>query len=154
MVPTFRKMRKVGHPPSFRLCRLSKAFGHEYNAVAESQDFSILAGRCVMKLRMFMLTIMVVAPVFGFSQSPNPKPHQTITGCLMATKTSHEYRLVDEKGVANIVYSVKIHLDSYVGQSVTLVGNQSATPSTDEGTGRPAPHFKVVEVKPASGTCK
>jgi hypothetical protein len=53
-----------------------------------------------------------------------------------------------------MVYSTTVHLDSYVGQSVTLIGNQSATPSTDTGTGRPMPHFVVLEVQPASGSCK
>jgi hypothetical protein len=53
-----------------------------------------------------------------------------------------------------MVYSSTVHLDSYVGQFVTLVGNQSATPSRDEGMGRPMPHFVVLEVQPASGKCK
>ena len=80
-----------------------------------------------------MLAILMVAPVLA--QSPNPKTHQTITGCLTSTGSSHEYQLVDEKGVTNIVYSVTIHLDSYVGQSVTLTGDQSAMPSPDTGRG-------------------
>jgi hypothetical protein len=65
-----------------------------------------------------------------------------------------EYKLVDEKGVANIVSSVSVHLDSYVGKSVTLTGDQSAMPTSDSAAGRPMPHFKVIKVKPASGSCK
>ena len=105
-----------------------------------------------MRGRLFMLAILMVAPVLA--QSPKTKTHQTITGCLTSTGSSHEYQLVDEKGVTNIVYSTTVHLNSYVGKSVSLVGDQSATPSTDTGTGRPTPHFKVVEVQPVSGDCK
>lgn len=102
----------------------------------------------------FVLTFLVLASALAFSQSPKPKTYTTITGCLTSTSIPDEYQLVDEKGVTYIVYSVSIHLDSYAGQSVTLTGDQSATPSTDTGTGRPIPHFKVLEVKPASGDCK
>jgi hypothetical protein len=107
-----------------------------------------------MRGSLFVVAILVVASALAFSQSPEPKTYSTITGCLTSTDIPDEYQLVDEKGVTYIVYSVSIHLDSYAGQSVTLIGDQSATPSTDGGTGRPTPHFKVLEVKPASGTCK
>jgi len=107
-----------------------------------------------MRVRLFVLAIMVVAPAIAFSQSPKPKTHSKITGCLTSTGQPDQYRLVDEKGVMNEVYSVSVHLDSYVGQSVTLTGDQSATPSTDTGTARPTPHFKVVKVEPAPGNCK
>jgi hypothetical protein len=102
----------------------------------------------------FVLTILVVASVLAFGQSPEPKTHSQITGCLTSTGHPHEYRLVDENGVTNQVYSTTVHLSSYVGQPVILIGDQSVTPSTDTGTGRPTPHFKVVEVKPGSGDCK
>ena len=107
-----------------------------------------------MRGKSFALAILVVAPVLAFSQSPEPKTHSKITGCLTSTGQPYEYRLVDEKGVIHQVYSVTVHLDSFVGKSVTLIGDQSATPSTDTGTGRPTPHFKVVEVRAASGNCK
>jgi hypothetical protein len=75
-----------------------------------------------------------------------------VTGCL--TKTPHnEYELVDEKGIHNLLYSSTIPLDTYVGQSVTVVGVRSATSSTDMGTARPMPHFNVVDLRPASGKC-
>jgi hypothetical protein len=86
---------------------------------------------------LFVLAMLVVAPALAFGQSPKPKTYNKITGCLSGTSQPDEYRLRDEKGVTNIVYSTAIHLDSYVGKSVTLTGNQSATPSTDTGTGRP-----------------
>jgi hypothetical protein len=105
-----------------------------------------------MRGSLFVLAIVMVVPVLA--QSPKPKTHETITGCLTGTGSRHEYRLVDEKGVTNLVYSTTVHLDSYIGKSVSLVGDQSATPSTDVGTARPKPHFKVVEVQPASGSCK
>ena len=107
-----------------------------------------------MRRSLFVLAILAVTLAPAFSQSPKPKTHSTITGCLTSGDKADEYRLVDEKGVTNVVYSATIHLDSYVGQSVTLTGDQSATPSTDTGTGRPMPHFKVLKVKPASGSCK
>jgi len=107
-----------------------------------------------MRGRPFVLAVLVVAPALAFSQSPNPKTHSKITGCLTSTGHPNEYQLVDEKGITNQVYSATVHLDSYVGQSVTLTGDQSATPSTDNGMGRPTPHFKVVKVQPASGDCK
>jgi hypothetical protein len=105
-----------------------------------------------MRGSLVVLAILLVEPVLA--QSPKPRTHQTITGCLTSTGSRHEYRLVDEKGVTNIVYSTTVHLNSYVGKSVSLVGDQSATPSTDTGTARPKPHFKVVEVQPGSGSCK
>jgi hypothetical protein len=107
-----------------------------------------------MRGRLFVLAILVVTPALALSQSPKQKNHSKITGCLTSAGQPDEYQLVDKKGVTNLVYSTSVHLDSYVGQSVTLIGDQSATPSTDTGTGRPKPHFKVVEVKPASGSCK
>ncbi|HKF01907.1 MAG TPA: hypothetical protein VKB49_06315, partial [Candidatus Sulfotelmatobacter sp.] len=58
-------------------------------------------------------------------------------------------------GIHNLVYqSDKFDLDSYVGQSVTLIGDRSAIPSTDTGTARPMPHFKVAELRQASGKCR
>ena len=105
-----------------------------------------------MRGRLLLLAMLVVAPVLAFSQSPKQKTHSKITGCLTRADRSDEYRLVDEKGITNHVESVRVHLDSYVGQSVTLIGDQSAMPSTDNG--RPEPHFNVVKVKPSSGNCK
>lgn len=113
-----------------------------------------------MRGNLFVLAILVATPALVFSQASTPsvpdkpgKLQATITGCL--TKSRHStYRLVDQKGITNMVYSNTVHLDSYVGKSVTLVGDQSPTPSTDTGTARPMPHFKVLEVQPASGNCK
>jgi hypothetical protein len=107
-----------------------------------------------MRRRTFALAVLVFSPVLAFSQSPKLKTRTKITGCLTSTGQADAYQLVDEKGVTNQVYSVAVHLDAYVGKSVTLIGDQSATPSTDTGTARPTPHFKVVEVQPASGDCK
>lgn len=105
----------------------------------------------------FVMAVVVAASTLAFSQAGTPSTQNgkrsTITGCL--TSSAHDtYRLVDQKGVTNMVYSTTVRLDSYVGQFVTLVGNQSAKPSRDEGTGKPMPHFVVLEVQPASGTCK
>lgn len=119
-----------------------------------------------MRRRFLVLIILVVTPGLAFSQTDTPsakssnaqtppsgKTSSTITGCL--TPAKHDtYRLVDEKRVTNIVFSETVQLDAYVGQFVTLVGDVSATPSTDNGKGRPMPHFKVMEVRPASGSCK
>ena len=107
-----------------------------------------------MRGSLLVLAILVVTPALAFSQSPKQKTHSTITGCLTSGFQPDEYELVDEKGVANIVYSVSVHLDSYVGKSVTLTGDQSAMPTSDSAAGRPMPHFKVIKVKPASGSCK
>jgi hypothetical protein len=119
-----------------------------------------------MKESLFLLTILLFVPAIVSSQTETPsapqnsnrqavqhRNHVTITGCL--TSSHHkEYRLVDQDGTTNLVYSPTVDLDSYVGQSVTLVGNRSASPSTDTGTARPMPHFMVTEVRPASGSCK
>ena len=107
-----------------------------------------------MKESLLLLAILAITPAIGFSQSPQPRTHKTITGCLTSNGRPYEYRLTDEKGTTNIIYSTTLHLESYVGQFVTLVGDQSATPSTDTGTARPTPHFKVFDVQPASGSCK
>ena len=119
-----------------------------------------------MRRSRFVLTMLVAASALAFSQTSVPSPTQndgsqpighhkrsTISGCL--TSAEHDtYRLVDEKGVTHMVYSTTVHLDSYVGQFVTLVGSQSAMPSTDTGTSRPMPHFAVTAVHPATGQCK
>jgi hypothetical protein len=117
-------------------------------------------------MRGSVLALFILAVAMGLAVSqdnqnaaPNSNPqnvtpgHRTaITGCL--TGEADHYRLTDQKGVTNIVYGSTVQLDSYVGKSVTLVGVQSATPSTDTGTAHPMPHFKAVEVHPASGSCK
>lgn len=114
----------------------------------------------------FVLAALLAGSALVFSQSDKPSPaeygdsqptghhkHNTITGCL--TNGEHDtYRLVDQKGVTNMVYSSTVHLDSYVGQFVTLTGSKSATPSTDTGTSRPMPHFAVTGIHPATGQCK
>jgi hypothetical protein len=116
-----------------------------------------------MRGSLFLLTVLAVSPAVALSQTdapsaaqeskaPKQHTHTTITGCLGGKPD--QYRLKDEKGKTALLYSTKIDLASYVGQSVTVVGDQSATPSTDPGTGRPLPHFKVWEVKPGPGTCK
>ena len=107
-----------------------------------------------MRGRLFVLATCAVAPVLAFSQSSKPKLHSRITGCLSGTGRPYEYQLLDEKGVMNLIYSVTVHLDSYVGQSVTLAGDQSAMPSTDAGQAHPSTHFKVLRVYSASGNCK
>jgi hypothetical protein len=113
------------------------------------------------EIRLFVLTILVVTPVLVFSQADtqsasqnsSPQKQSKITGCLTKTK-DNQYRLVDQKKITNMVISNGVDLESYVGQSVTLIGAQSAKPSTDTGTGRPMPTFRVREVQPGSGTCK
>jgi len=120
-----------------------------------------------MKQSLFLLTILLVSAALCAAQSasqasgqqnspPSSKQsnHVTITGCL--TKNPHdEYDLVDQNGIHNLVYkSDKFDLDSYVGQSVTLVGDRSAIPSRDTGTARPMPHFRVRELRPGSGKCQ
>jgi hypothetical protein len=92
------------------------------------------------------------APPNSNPQNVTPGHRTTITGCVSG-EPDH-YRLTDQKGVTNILYGSSAKLDSYVGKPVTLLGVQSATPSTDTGTARPMPHFKVLEVHPESGSCK
>ena len=107
-----------------------------------------------MRGNLFVLAILVVTPAFTFGQTAKHK--STITGCLTSTTIGKrkEYRLVDQKRNTNIAYSKTVDLAPYVGQSVTLVGDVSATPSADEGTREPMPVFLVFEVQPASGHCK
>ena len=118
-----------------------------------------------MRTNRLAMTILLSASALAFSQSTQSATQNgssqpegrnkgsTITGCL-TSGSHHTYRLKDQKGVTNMVYSSTVHLDHYVKQFVTLIGNQSAKPSTDEGTGRQMPHFVVFEVQPASGQCK
>jgi len=114
-----------------------------------------------MRRNAFLLIVLAVAPaiVFGQTDASNttqnskPSKHKTMTGCLSGG-TADEYRLKDDKGKTVLLYSTNVELDAYVGKSVTVVGDQSATPSTDTGTGRPLPHFKVIEARPGSGRCK
>lgn len=107
-----------------------------------------------MRLRLFLLVILSVIPALVFPQTPKMTTHYvTITGCL--AKNSHgDYELVDQKGVHNLVYkSERVDLESHVGQSVSLTGEQSAMPSTDTGTSRPMPHFVVKKLQQGSGKC-
>ena len=118
-----------------------------------------------MEKRFFLLTVLSVTPalvscltgVRNATQNNTPPMHlmrnqSAVTGCL--TKNSHgEYELVDEKGIHTLLYSSTVPLDTYMGQSVTLVGELSAAPSTDTGPARPMPHFKVVDLRPAAGKC-
>jgi hypothetical protein len=118
-----------------------------------------------MKKNLFALALIITSslafgqagststPANGSPQATTPRDHARITGCL-SPKIHDYYELTDQNGVTNMVYSSTMPLDSYVGHSVTLVGSQSATPSTDTGTARPMPHFNVLEVRPASGNCK
>lgn len=105
----------------------------------------------------FVVLVLVLGtntPSAAQKSNPHARKRSTITGCLTKS-TNDTYQLVDQKGQTNMVYSTSVALDSYVGQSVTLVGNQSTTPTTDSGTAHPMPHFVVLEVHPAaSGTCK
>ena len=107
-----------------------------------------------MELRHFLFAILFVIPTLLFSQTPKLTTHHlTITGCL--TKNPHgDYDLVDQNGVHNLVYkSDRVDLESHVGQSVSLTGQQSAMPSTDTGTSRPMPHFVVKKLQDGSGKC-
>jgi hypothetical protein len=58
-----------------------------------------------MRGRLFLLAILVVAPVVAFGQSPKPRTHSTITGCLSSTGHPDEYQLVNEKRVTNLIYT-------------------------------------------------
>jgi hypothetical protein len=110
-----------------------------------------------MRSASLVLTVLLITPAFALSQADatqNSKPskHLTITGCL--TGKPDAYRLKDAKGKTVIPYSKTVDLEPYVGKSVTVVGDLSAAPSTDTGTGRPLPHFQVREAQPGSSTCK
>ena len=140
-------------------------------ALIEREPLMVLAqnlrGWFVMRGRLSLLSILLVTATFhsgtsaaqtttknSNSQTSDSHHHVTITGCL--TRGPHEeYELVDERGIHNLIYgSEKFNLDSYVGKSVTLVGNRSAVPSTDTGTARPMPHFRVRELRPGAGNCE
>ena len=116
-----------------------------------------------MKERLVLLTVLSVTLALVFSQTGIPKTTQghgppmhikhnqtALTGCL-TKNPNNEYELVDEKGIHTLLYSSTVPLDTYMGQSVTLVGELSASPSTDTEPARPMPHFKVVDLRPAAG---
>lgn len=117
-----------------------------------------------MKERLVILTILFVTSVllpcqsWNLPQDNGPQTHVqrnniTITGCLAKNKYD-DYELVDQKGIHNLIYgSDKFDLESYVGRSVTLIGERGAISSADTGTARLMPHFKVADLRPASGKC-
>ena len=119
-----------------------------------------------MNVRLVLLTVLSVTPTLVFGQAGVQKTTQghgppmhikhnesALTGCL--TKNPYnEYELVDKKGIHTLLYSSTVPLDTYMGQTVTLVGELSAAPSTDTGTARTVPHFKVVDLRPAPGKCR
>jgi len=108
----------------------------------------------------FLLSIaLLLNPMLIAAQSdstggkPNDLHHEriNITGCL--TKNAHnEFELVDEKGIDNLPYSPVVHLDQFVGKTVTLFGKRAATPSDDTLTR--GTQFQVSKVKSVSGQCK
>ena len=117
-------------------------------------------------MREKLLLLIVLAPAIAFSQTDTQNtqdanrqtPAQagnqtTISGCLTSGK-HHDYQLKDESGTTNLVYSPTVNLTSYVGQSVTLVGERDPDQGTEARTGKPTPHFKVYQVQPGSGNCK
>jgi hypothetical protein len=123
-----------------------------------------------MKLRFFVPVLLIIAGAIVVSRADalNPpqdntmqqdnttqsaKKHITITGCLTSVHRG-AYQLTAEDGVTYLVYGKSVQLSDYVGKSVTLEGDKSATPSTDTGTGRPKPHFHAISAQPESGTCK
>ena len=116
-----------------------------------------------MKERLFLLTLLFgcasscfPARPFSSTQGSSPQTYlkrneSTLTGCLMMNPYN-EYELVDEKGIHTLLYSSTVPLDTYMGQSVTLVGELCAAPSAYTGTARPMP-LKVVDLRPAAGKC-
>jgi hypothetical protein len=101
-----------------------------------------------MKICVLFLTVILAVPALASSQK-----NVTVTGCV--TKNSHnEYEIVDQKGTTYILYGSIVDLASYAGQFVSLVGDRSATPSTDNADPRPMPHLLVRKAHQASGTCK
>jgi hypothetical protein len=114
---------------------------------------------CIMKASIFLSTFVLLTPILGGAQSPSNggKPNDlhhsriVITGCL--TKNSlKEFELVDQDGFENLPYSAVVHLDEYVGKTVTLYGRRAATPSHDAGIR--GTHFQVSKVQSVSGQCK
>ena len=117
-----------------------------------------------MEERFFLLTVLLVTPALVSSQTGVQKATQkhgppmhlkrnqtAVTGCL-TKNPNNEYELVDEKGIHNLLYSSTVPLETYVGQSVTIMGERSM-PGTDMGRARSMPHFNVVDLRPASGKC-
>ena len=113
-----------------------------------------------MKLRIVLLIALLFTSVLLSSQNTSQGDKHsdlehkriTITGCLTQNSLK-EFELVDQEGIDNLPYSATIHLDKYVGQTVTLIGKRSATPTVDSGA--PAkPHFQVSKVESTSGPCK
>lgn len=118
-----------------------------------------------MKEQILLLTVLSVASALLSIPAQLPKATQghgppmhlkrnqtTVTGCL-TKNPNNEYELVDEKGIHDLLESSTVPLDTYAGQSVTVMVERSATPSTDTGTARPMPRFKVLDLRPASGKC-
>ena len=122
-----------------------------------------------MRGSLLLLTILLVTPALVFSQTETPSATQdihrqsvqqqnssTIIGCL--TGKQDEYQLVDQEGTTHLLFNPTVDLHSYVGQSVTLVGEndarRDASASSDEGTAHGMHFFRVVEVSRTSGVCK
>ena len=107
----------------------------------------------LLSIALLLNPMLIAAQDDSKGGKPNDLHHEriNITGCL--TRNNHnEFELVDEKGIDNLPYSAVVHLDQFVGKTVTLFGKRAATPSDDtlaRGT-----HFQVSKVKSVSGQCK
>lgn len=116
--------------------------GLPYNLTSECTEAfvdmkrSVGGEESVIKVLILLLIVVSVGPVHVSAQSGSKGDKESdlahndivITGCL--TKNSHkEFELVDQEGFENLPYSPSVHLDEYVGKTVTLVGRRAATPS-------------------------
>jgi len=126
--------------------------------VVRVRDFSA-AEEPMTKPSFFLSIAVLLSPMLIAAQNdsnggtPNDLHHEriNITGCL-TRNTHNEFELVDEKGIDNLPYSAVVHLDQYVGKTVTLSGKRAATPSDDTVTR--GTHFQVSKVESVSGQCK
>jgi hypothetical protein len=113
----------------------------------------------IMKPCIFLSTLALLSPILVGAQNPSNgskpndlhHPQSVITGCL--TKNSlNEFELVDQDGFDNLPYSGVVHLNEYVGKTVTLYGRRAAAPSHE--TGIRGTHFQVSKVHSVSDQCK
>jgi len=112
----------------------------------------IMKAIVVLSLAMFFHPMLISSQDTTNGNKPNDLHHEriNITGCL-SKNSLNEFELVDQ-GNDYLPYSAVVHLNKYVGKTVTLTGLVGAMPSADSGVHKP--HFQVSKVKLVSDQCK
>ena len=120
-------------------------------------------------LSLLALSGMAMLPALGLARNSQDDPNgksasvRTISGCLSAGDSSHEYNLTTEDGNTWEITSKTVKLSDHVGHTVKVTGDvwhpdmHGAKEKTKEAVDPNAKehgHLRVTELDMISGSCK